>query len=281
MKSQVQNALAPPFSCVYSPNVPELSIDVASSANDMAIDAIFSDFGTNFSVGSGQTVLADNLASQSMFNPKLSTSYELSTGNTTTMSWTNSGGTGILTQAACNLQSAGTLLPVELISFRGQASQQDVELTWTTATELNNEGFEVEHRTEDPEWRMLYFVAGNGTSLEERYFSFLHTEDTADFNYYRLKQLDFDGQFEYSNIVTVQLEGKPAVFQIYPNPTDDFVTIESNKIGAIVQITNVQGQVVQEFELVESKVQHSINHLAEGVYFIKVGDDVRRVIIQK
>ena len=109
----------------------------------------------------------------------------------------------------------------------------------------------------------------------------MHTEATADLNYYRLKQLDYDGQFEYYNIVTVQLEGKPAVFQIYPNPTDDFVTIESNKIGEIVQITNVQGQVVQEFQLLESKVQHSINHPAEGVYFIKVGNDVKKVIIQK
>ena len=178
--------------------------------------------------------------------------------------------------------AAAAALPVELTTFTAQAQENQTNLLeWETASEENNEAFEVEKSIDGKSWEQIGVVDGHGTTVEISNYNFVDESPMLGDNYYRLKQLDFDGQFEYSNIVTVQLEGKPSVFQIYPNPTGDFVTIESNKIGAIVQITNVQGQIVQEFELVESKVQHSINHLAEGVYFIKVGDNVRRVIIQK
>ncbi len=132
-------------------------------------------------------------------------------------------------------------LPVELTSFSAELRMGNVELSWTTATEVNNYGFEIERaigsRQEATVWEKLAFVQGHGNSNSPKNYSF--TDNLANtlahalnpnlnLLQYRLKQIDFDGKYEYSEVVEVNIE-TPARFaleQNYPNPFNPTTTIK-------------------------------------------------------
>lgn len=266
-----------------------LSLDVTSSADDMAIDAIHVEGNgltdvPDLSEGTGQTLVGDNIDAGGGFNARFSTSYELSTSTSTTMSWQNDGGTlysAVTTHAGCNLQSAGTL-PVELTSFRGQSTAAGAALTWTTATEENNEGFEVEHSTDGAAWHKLDFVAGHGTTLEEQSYTYLHTEATKGLNYYRLKQVDFDGKFEYSDVIGVEHKGEAGqVSALYPNPTRtglvqmDYTAQREEEV--VVSVFDVTGQLVVQRVIAVNSGQNNLSfdfsELSAGMYMVKVGSE--------
>ena len=124
-----------------------------------------------------------------------------------------------LLESATFFVQTGQLLPVELVSFTAEVRDGAVHLSWRTASELNNAGFEVERRSQGGSWNTLGFVRGAGTTTEGRSYSFVDTRASGTVQY-RLKQVDFDGAFEYSNIVEVNA-GLPKTFaleQNYPNP---------------------------------------------------------------
>jgi hypothetical protein len=112
-----------------------------------------------------------------------------------------------------------TVVPVELTSFSANTVNDKINLNWTTATELNNQGFEIQRRTVEGQYNAIGYVAGNGTTSETKHYSFSDAPEVGEY-YYRLKQVDFDGSFEYSNEVfgsiTTPLEF--ALNQNYPNP---------------------------------------------------------------
>jgi len=114
-----------------------------------------------------------------------------------------------------------SIVPVELTSFAGSVTNLgQVMLNWETATETNNQGFEIERRTESSEYRTVGFVEGYGTTTEQRSYSYLDQTVEQGVNFYRLKQVDFDGSFEYSDEIEVDVTG-PLSFNLdqnYPNP---------------------------------------------------------------
>ncbi len=124
------------------------------------------------------------------------------------------------------------IVPVELISFSSSVVGNDITLNWTTATETNNSGFQVERRkTEDErseEWLKVSFVDGNGTTTEPQTYSFVDENLSAGKYQYRLKQIDFDGTFEYSNIVEAIIlpPAKFSLEQNYPNPFNPSTSIQ-------------------------------------------------------
>jgi hypothetical protein len=118
------------------------------------------------------------------------------------------------------------IIPVELVSFTSSVIGNDVQLTWMTASETNNMGFEVE-RLSGSSWDKLGFVNGNGTTTETRSYSFADKNVNAGTYSYRLKQIDFDGTFEYSNVIEVDVSS-PQQFELsqnYPNPFNPATTI--------------------------------------------------------
>jgi hypothetical protein len=114
-----------------------------------------------------------------------------------------------------------TQIPVELSSFSAFSNSGYVELSWSTATELNNSGFEIHRSTQnDNDWANIGFVPGFGTSTENHSYSFTDNDISPGKYFYRLKQIDFDGSYEYSKIVEVDVV-LPFAFtleQNYPNP---------------------------------------------------------------
>ncbi len=113
-------------------------------------------------------------------------------------------------------------LPVELINFQAELYDRDVELQWATASEENNAGFEIQHSslTSTGDWESVGFVEGHGSTLEEQTYSYRVANLDPGLHKFRLKQVDYDGQFEYSPIVetVVDLPSTHALSSAYPNP---------------------------------------------------------------
>jgi hypothetical protein len=175
-----------------------------------------------------------------------------------------------------------TQVPVELTSFTGNVNNLgQVILNWETATEINNQGFEVERRTETSEYRTIGFVEGYGTTTEPR--SYIYTDVTAEngINYYRLKQVDFNGTYEYSDEVEVEVVTGPLSFDLaqnYPNPFNPSTSIkysvpESGNIR--LSVFNIVGEEVavllDGFSQAGSfEVTFDASNLSTGVYLYKL-----------
>jgi len=122
----------------------------------------------------------------------------------------------------------GYIVPVEFTSFTAISSGDDVELSWATATETNNQGFEIERNIAGSSFEQVGYVAGYGTTTEPKAYSFIDSKlETGNYTY-RLKQIDFDGTFTYSDEVNLEVE-IPLVYaleQNYPNPFNPSTTIK-------------------------------------------------------
>ncbi len=171
-------------------------------------------------------------------------------------------------------------LPVELVAFSGRRKASGVDLRWTTATELNNYGFDIERAlTIDGDFVAIGFQAGQGTSMSPKDYRFTDESAPAGVLYYRLKQIDRDGEFSYGPVVEVS--GTNPVFELtnYPNPfnpstTITFVAMEDgeaqlsviNSIGDVV--AQLFGAAVHRGERVS--VPFDATELPGGVYFYRL-----------
>lgn len=184
-------------------------------------------------------------------------------------------------------------VPVELVAFTAKVSGHEVELNWATATETNNFGFEVERllvkSTASGNWEKIAFVKGHGTTTEPRFYQFkddvsgLNGHDAAQ---YRLRQIDLDGAFAYSNIVEVALSTTPETFSLsqnYPNPFNPETTIEFTIPApgrTTLTVYNLLGQKVATLidDDLDAGIQHRVKFnggtLSSGlyVYVLKSGD---------
>jgi hypothetical protein len=162
-----------------------------------------------------------------------------------------------------------SVLPVELTYFDAATRESNVLLTWQTATEENNEGFEVERSAEGRNWEILGFVQGQGTTIETQNYTFVDEEPTTGINYYRLKQMDFDGQFEYSDIRNVVFgNSDDKTMAIYPNPVQNELTI-SEGVGNIT-IFNALGQPIRQLNNEETLTTINTSDLPKGIYILQL-----------
>ena len=184
-------------------------------------------------------------------------------------------------------------IPVELTSFSANLSNGNVILNWITATELNNSGFEVQKGNHTStslsvtEWESIGFVNGNGTSTEVHNYSFTDKNTNEGKSYYRLKQIDFDGSFEYSNIVEIDLT-MPIVFSLeqnYPNPFNPATKIKYSIPN--VTLSGIEGSrvILKVYDILGNEIATLVNEekpagnyevnfnaskLASGVYFYQL-----------
>ncbi len=118
-------------------------------------------------------------------------------------------------------------VPVELVSFNASVNGNDVTLNWTAATQLNNKGFEIERKSGNDQFYSVSFIKGDGTTTEQKSYSYTDKELKVGDYTYRLKQIDFDGTVHYSNgiNVSVNLPTEFSLSQNYPNPFNPTTTI--------------------------------------------------------
>ena len=177
------------------------------------------------------------------------------------------------------ISDANNQLPVELVSFIGGQHREGVMLQWATASELNNSGFEVERKSQGVAWNTLGFVRGNGTTTEAQSYSFLDNSASGKVQY-RLKQIDFDGQFEYSTVIEVDagLPKQFALAQNYPNPFNPATVISYQlPVASNVSLKIYDALGKEVATLVSTRQEaggHSIafnaNTLSSGVYFYRL-----------
>ena len=183
------------------------------------------------------------------------------------------------------LKFTSASIPVELTSFNAAVNDNKVNLSWSTATELNNSGFQIQRLKAskievNENWQNIGFVNGIGTSTEAHTYSFQDHEITSGKYQYRLKQIDFDGSFEYSNIIAVEI-GTPVEFilaQNFPNPFNPGTNIswQTPVSGQqILKVYDVLGNevaiLIDEFKSAGSyQVEFNAAKLSSGVYFYKL-----------
>ena len=171
-----------------------------------------------------------------------------------------------LVQAASNV---GSLLPVVWLDFHAEAKNNQVELTWLTASEHNNQGFAVEYSQDAKKWQEVGFVEGRGTSTVVSPYTFTHATPNPGYNYYRLKQEDFNGDFEYSSIQEVVMThtSLTSTFLAYPNPVSEFLYVDS-QIGQIL-LRDLNGKLLYTQQVNGWGNQFSVKEFPRGVYLLE------------
>ena len=169
------------------------------------------------------------------------------------------------------------LAPVELTSFTGSIKDGVVELNWSTATEVNNYGFEIQRSTDKVLWNKIGFVQGNGNSNSPKDYSFTNKFAKDGVSYYRLKQIDADGKYEYSNVIELnnKFPSNPSLSQNYPNPFNPATVINYSLPAAghvSLKVYDVLGRKVSTLvNENQNSGKHVVNFngsgLASGIYF--------------
>ncbi len=232
------------------------------------VDRVNYDGGPNFPDPNGASMILTNLA----------------TDNNVGANW----GTSTLREGSWGIGGAGdkgspgeigseVVLPVELTSFTATNVDGGVMLNWTTATEVNNYGFEVEASTSSAtEWETVGFVNGHGNSNSPKEYSYFVNSGATSF---RLKQIDNDGKFEYSDVVTVSgILAKTELYQNHPNPFNpstqiNFVLANAGLVN--ISVYNALGQKVTELvntnmNAGNHNVEFNANNFASGFYFYRL-----------
>lgn len=190
-------------------------------------------------------------------------------------------------------------LPVELIKFEGKPEQDKVKLSWSTAMELNNDYFDVERSSEGVSFEKIGEVKGYGNSISINEYSFTDAYPLSGVSYYRLKQNDYNGDFEYSHIIAVKNIAKsliPSEVDIFPNPSSgENITVVLKGLEAqdvTIEIYDMLGKKqfikfysftsVKNINKIDVKPQHE---LSAGIYnmVISTGTETftQKIVVKK
>lgn len=173
-----------------------------------------------------------------------------------------------VSNALANIFTCVTL-PVELGSFKVSSFGKNVLLEWTTESEKNNDYFTIEKSMDGKNWQAVGQIDGQGNSLETMAYQFVDEEPFRGLGYYRIKQTDFDGNFEYSVIQSIFFQTKNDT-SIFPNPSTGQLFIKTNTKTNTILICNNLGQLVQKLD---APPNSQTIHLPRGNYYIRVISD--------
>ncbi|MRX48498.1 T9SS type A sorting domain-containing protein [Pedobacter puniceum] len=186
-------------------------------------------------------------------------------------------GTGLFDYYVDNIYfHAATTLPVTLTDFVAEAASNGVVLNWKTASEEKFNGFEVEHRTDNSDFKAINgaFISGGKNT-----YSYTHNNPVNGNNYYRLKMVDQDGTFEYSDIEVVQygLANADVKITCYPNPVTDQLNISFNASAtgeAIISLQDLQGRTISQTKVNaasgDNQAVINTSSLNKGVYLVSI-----------
>jgi hypothetical protein len=225
--------------------------------------------------------------------------YTLNAGATLFVSFAIVVGTNLAdlqaTADAAILKYNGTILPVELSAFSANITNGNVVLNWTTETEINNQGFEVERRSAEGQFVTIGSVQGNGTTTERKQYSYTDAGVETGNYYYRLKQIDFGGTYEYSNEIFVDVTAplEFALAQNYPNPFNPTTAINFSLAEPTFVRLAIYNLLGEELEVLKNEnmnagsynVSFNASSLPSGMYLYKIEtaqfSSVRKMMLMK
>lgn len=223
--------------------------------------------------------------------------------------WTSSGNGGVsgtivsgtlVSGASCSVpasvSSFGTFtlgsttsnnpLPIELLSFTANECENAVCLEWQTASEINNDFFTLEKSIDGVAWQSFITLLGAGNSHSTINYNAIDKDPFSGLSYYRLKQTDFNGDFEYSPIVSVFLENQhDQGVTVYPNPASKYVTIKGQFIkDSPMEMYSSKGQEVTSFVKIIQRSAYNVlldvSFLVPGIYYVKINSRYSLIIKQ-
>jgi hypothetical protein len=202
---------------------------------------------------------------------------------------------GILFNLSMPAGSASCSLPVELIFFRAELSDENqVAIKWSSAWEKNNGYYEIERSKDMVQWESVAVVAGKINSKDVVYYSKLDTKPYYGISYYRLKQVDVDGRVKYTNIETITINNSNfGVVNVYPNPAERYARFTIEYLSDLnenvsISFTDMLGRTVyaKDYAAAESynKLEMDISILAKGCYILHIRSEsnsyITRVIVK-
>lgn len=182
-------------------------------------------------------------------------------------------------------------LPVELLSFTASAEDGSALLAWETASELNNDGFNVQRSFDASNWETIGWVAGNGTTNRQMSYTFNDHKPRNGNNYYRLEQRDLDGKTELTEIRHLVFGSGPEEVAVFPNPTEGVFILDMPGYSngeVLLRATDATGRVVFEqhnLDFSNTRQELDFTHLAPGLYQLNVsyplGSETVQLIIAR
>jgi hypothetical protein len=190
--------------------------------------------------------------------------------------------------------SGDVILPVELVSFSGEILDfKEIQLSWQTSSEINNERFEIEESQGGLRFQKIGEVEGARRAFEQQDYSFTIANPSNGVLSYRLKQVDFDGQFEYSDVISVDFKGETGqVGQFYPNPSRLGLVMlnysAKNDAEITTSVVDVTGRLVasqlQQVSSGSNNLSFDFSSLGTGVYIVQFRNEgnltYRKLIIE-
>ncbi|MCF0049858.1 FG-GAP-like repeat-containing protein [Dyadobacter sp. LJ53] len=182
----------------------------------------------------------------------------------------------IHTQSSYTIIFRGDVMPVTLISFTAKLIENQVDLNWATATEVNSDRFEIHRSLNGKDWKTIGSVKAMKEKATNSYYSFqdtlvaaLHSQNV----YYRLKMIDQDDTFTFSSIEAVKLNGKGSKISFFPNPTKNLLSIEAKDKVTSVEIFNANGVKVLSVQNQDGLKTINVAHLQTGSYIVRANDE--------
>lgn len=232
-------------------------------------------------------------------NPPITNISDLLVAHQTGGSWISEGATVIAgtttlgsvtsndvsTWSPFTLGSTTNVLPIILLTFRGESIKSANRLYWATSTEYNNKGFEVERSIDAKSFEKIGFVASQGSSASIQQYTFTDAYSILEANivYYRLKQLDSDGHFTYSVVIAIAQNTTKQSLSIYPNPSNgifNVIGIQNLEQSQFVLLNSV-GQLLTPIHIEQNGVIN-ISNLSAGMYYLqeRSSGQVNKLIIE-
>jgi hypothetical protein len=174
-------------------------------------------------------------------------------------------------------------LPIELLSFYGYQLDNSVSLEWVTESEINNDYFELERSQNGRNFERIARIGGHGNSSHTIRYSQEDSQPLNGYNYYRLKQVDYDGAYSYSDLIAVKFTAEFDVL-LYPNPSSGslFLQFGSSFNSENVQLSlwNLEGLELQRWELQNEQQELQLRTFSPGTYLLKI-EDSQQVLLKK
>jgi len=238
------------------------------------VDRIFLE--SNYALGS--LVGIDNINHITISNVEMMNNNELDICSVQSIcNYLENGGTSEINNNAMGCNSDTEILqncialPVEMVSpLQVRLQNRTAILTWRTATETNNSGFEIQRSKDGINWEKIGWQAGQGTTTSPHSYTYRDTNPLSGTSYYRLKQVDFNGQFEYSNIVSLRYD-KPEGITVYPIPAKEVIIFDVPNIAAADDIIlyDIMGKQISRQAFPQDK-RLVVSHLNDGVYIYRI-----------
>lgn len=144
----------------------------------------------------------------------------------------------------------------------------EVNLTWETNSEVNNQGFEIQYSKDSRQWEAIGFVVGQGNSNEVQEYSYEHEDPKSGINYYRLKQIDFNSKFLFSEVRSIDVKAQDKTPTIFPNPTVDCIQLIGIDSESNYWISNASGENIHQGLITNDQI--CLTKLVPGFYLIRI-----------